>query len=72
MTAVSIHTAIAVAMRRLRGLSFGAVSICLIIIVYSSATTGVVKPSREAGFDLLFVCRTIVWSQERRRTCTSL
>jgi hypothetical protein len=57
---VRISAATTVATCRLRGLSYGIVSVCLLIAVHSSAANDVVKPSREAGFDVLFVCRTIV------------
>ena len=72
MAAVRTSAATAVATCRMREFSYGLVSVGLFIAVYSSAANGVVKRSHEAGFDVLFVCHTIVWSQERRRTCTSL
>jgi len=72
MTALRISAATNVAMCRLRELSCDIVSVCLLIAVHFSTANDVVKLPREAGFDVLFVCRTIVWSPERRQTCTSL
>jgi len=72
MAALRTSAATTVAMCRLRELSCGIVSMCLLITIQFSAANDVVKPSPEADFDVLFVCRTIVWLLERRRTCTSL